>query len=348
MKAIIIKTHGGLEQIILDNVESPKITSNEVLIEPRFSALNHLDLFVAKGWSGLNLKFPHILGSDGAGIVKAIGSEVSTVKVGDRVTVNPGLSCGKCAMCLAGHQNLCKDFVILGEHVPGTFAEQFKIPEINVLKIPTDLGFDLAAAAPLVYLTAWRLLVTKAQIKPGDIVLIQGASGGVSTASIQIAKYFGSTVIATTSSDEKVKKIKALGADYVINYKEMPDYSKYVFKDLTDKKGVDVVLDSVGAATFSTSLRLLCPEGKLVTPGATTGAIAELDIRQIFWKQLQILGSTMSNQSEFRAVMNLIFQKKIIPVIDKVFPLSQARESESYLQTGAQCGKILLEISPKN
>ncbi len=344
MKAAFIENHGDLDQIKFGEVSDPEIGPNEVLIATKYAALNHLDIFVTKGWPGLKLSMPHVLGSDGSGIVKAVGSEVTTVSVGDAVTVNPGLSCGKCSSCLAGEQNFCERFSILGEHQSGTFAEYFKVPEINVLKIPENFDFKTAAAAPLVFLTAWRMLVSLAEVQPKEYVFIHGAGGGVSTAAIQIAKHFGAIVITSTSSPEKVEKAKQLGADYVINYKEMPDYAKYVYKEITQRRGVDIVVDSVGTATFSTSVKMLRPHGRLVTCGATTGPIAEVDIRHVFWKQLRILGSTMSNQREFRAVMKLVLEGALKPVIDKVFPLEKAREAEEYLNSANQFGKVLLEI----
>lgn len=345
MKSAFIQKHGDLEQIQIGEVNTPKISPNEVLIETKFAALNHLDIFVVKGWSGLNLIMPHVLGSDGSGIVKEVGSEVSSVKKGDLVTVNPGVSCGKCALCLAGKQNFCSQFSILGEHRWGTFAQFFKAPEINVLKIPANYPLDKAAAAPLTFLTAWRMLVTQAGIKQDEYIFIHGAGGGVSVAAVQIAKYFGAKVVITTSIPEKIEKVKKLGADYVINYKEMPDYGKYVFSEITKKSGIDIVIDSVGTPTFQNSLRLLKPGGRLVTCGVTSGPTSEIDIRQIFWKQLEVKGSTMSNQKEFRDVMKLVFEGKITPVIDKIFPLEQVKEAEGYLNKGGQFGKVLLKIS---
>ncbi|MFW9782956.1 MAG: zinc-binding dehydrogenase [Candidatus Heimdallarchaeota archaeon] len=344
MKAAFIRSHGELEQLSVGDLEIPKIKPNEVLIETKFSALNHIDLFLIKGWPSLNLNLPHILGSDGSGIIKEIGSAVTTTKVGDRVTINPGLSCGKCYYCLSGKQNFCKQFSIMGETQWGTFSEYFKLPEHSALTIPKKFSFELAAAAPLTFLTAWRALTTQANLKRDNIILIHGAGGGVSTAAIQIAKYLGAIVITTTSSANKVKRAEKIGADYVFNYKEDPNFGKTIYNEITNKKGVDVILDSVGKDTFQSSLRLLRPGGTLVTPGATTGAILEIDIRQIFWKQIKVIGTTMSNQAEFRDVMNLIFQNKLNPVVDKIFPLNEVRDAEAYLKEGKQFGKVLLEI----
>ncbi len=344
MKAAYFDQHGKLDQIKFGDLPVPTIKPNEVLISTHYGALNHLDLFVLQGWPGLNLKLPHIMGSDGAGIVKAVGDEVKEFTVGDRVTVNPGIGCGICIYCLSGQQSLCNRFQIIGEHSDGTFAENFTIPVTNVLKIPDDFSFQTAAAAPLTFLTAWRMLVSKANVRSGDTVLVQGASGGVSIAAIQIAKFFGAKVIATTSSAEKVEKAYGLGADHVINYRETPNYSKSIYKDLTNKHGIDVAVDSVGTATFSTSVKLLNKGGRLVTCGATTGPKTDIDIRQIFWKQISLIGSTMSNHHEFSQVMNLIFSKKLKPQIDRIFPLTEVKEAEEYLEQGIHFGKVLIEI----
>ncbi|MFX0058607.1 MAG: zinc-binding dehydrogenase [Candidatus Hodarchaeota archaeon] len=345
MKASFINRHGDLEELKVGELQLPKINPNEVLIRTKFGALNHIDIFLIKGWPGLKLQMPHILGSDGSGIIEEIGSEVTSFREGERVTINPGLSCGKCKLCLSGQQVFCKHFSIMGEDEWGTFAEYFKVPEVNVLKIPDNFPLDKAAAAPLTFLTAYRSLVTQANVKPNEFVFIHGAGGGVSSAAIQIAKFLGAIVITTTSSNEKIQKAKRLGADYVLNYNENPDYDKYVFTEITKRQGIDVVLDSIGKSTFQNSLRLLKPGGRLVTPGSTTGPLTEIDLRQIFWKQLTIMGSTMSNQGEFREVMNLIFSNKLNPEIDKIFPIEEIVDAEKYLSEGKQFGKLLIEIS---
>ncbi|MFX1384775.1 MAG: zinc-binding dehydrogenase [Promethearchaeota archaeon] len=344
MKAAYFSNHGDLDNIQIGNVNNLKIGPTEVLIKTKFAALNHLDLFVIKGWPGLNIKKPHVIGADGSGIVEEVGSEVSTVEIGDRVTINPGISCGKCEMCLTGNQVFCKSFYIKGEHEWGTFAEYFKVPEINVFKIPDSFSFNKAAAAPLTFLTAYRMLKTLGQVKIGDYVFIHGAGGGVSSAGIQIAKLFGATVITTTSTAEKIEKARDIGADYVINYQEEKDYTNYVYKEITKKKGIDLVIDNVGSVTFNTSIRLLKVGGRLITCGATSGSQSEINIANIFWKHLQIIGSTMSNQNEFQAVMKLIIDGKLIPIIDKIYPLEKAVEAEKYLDATHQFGKILIKV----
>lgn len=344
MKAAIIEEHGKIDQLKVGQVETPKINPNEILIETKYGALNHIDLFIIKGWSGLDLPLPHVIGSDGSGVIKEVGKDTTLFDEGDRVTINPGISCGKCFFCLSGKQNFCKQFSILGEHQWGTFSEYFKIPEFNVIKIPDNFKLDLAAAAPLTFLTAWRMLNTQAKLKAEEFVFIHGAGGGVSTAAIQIAKYLGANVITSTSSKEKMENALKLGADHVINYVENPDYIKSIYTEITHKKGVDVVIDSVGKDTFQNSIRLLRPGGRLVIPGATTGPISEIDLRQIFWKQLKVIGSTMSNQKEFRKIMELVFLGKIRPIIDKTFPLEKITQAEQYLGEHRQFGKIILKI----
>lgn len=343
MKAVYIDQHGTLDEIKVGDLDVPKCESDGVIIKTHFAALNHLDIFVTQGWPGLKLNFPHILGADGSGVITEIGANVTNVKPGDRVLVNPSISCRKCAMCLSGKQNYCSKFSIKGEHFSGTFAEYFTMPEVNLMKIPDNFPMDKAATS-LTFLTAWSMLVTKACIKYGDFVFIQGGSGGVSTCSIQIAKYFGATVITSTSTEEKAAKLKEIGADHVINYTNLPDYAGYVFKELTKRNGIDIVVDSVGSSTFAKSQRMLRSGGKLVMCGATTGPKAEIDLSSVFWKQLEILGSTMSNQQEFRDVMHLVLEGKLSPVIDKILPLEQVKEAEKYLDSSNHVGKILLKI----
>ncbi len=345
MKAAFIEGHGNLDQLKVDHLPIPTVGPNEVLIKLEYAGLNHLDIFVRKGWPGLKLSFPHILGSDGAGTVVNVGEMVTNLKEGDRVTLNPGVSCGTCEDCLRGEHSLCHRFYIIGEHSNGTYAQFVVVPAVNVIKVPTEIGLDVAAAAPLNFLTAWRMLVTKAKVKPSEYVLVIGAGGGVATAAIQIAKLLQAKVIATSSIQEKLEKAREIGADYVINYKEVEDWEKVVYVDVTEKRGVDVVVDSVGMATFGKSLRTLRKGGRLVTCGATTGPKTDLFINLVFWKQLEILGSTMSSQSEFREVMKLVFAKKLKPVIDTVYKLDEAREAQERMEKGEQFGKILLKVS---
>jgi len=342
MKAVVFYEHGGPEKLQLADVPVPQIGPDEVLLRVKACALNHLDLWVRQGLPGLKLTMPHIPGSDVAGIVAEIGRDVTDVRVGERVAVNPGLSCGHCEYCVRGEDSLCVEFKILGEHVPGGYAEYVNVPARNVLPLPDNFPFEEAAAASLVFLTAWRMVVTQARVRPGEDVLVLGAGGGVSSAAIQIAKLAGARVFATTSNAAKAERAKELGADVVVNYREA-DWTKAVW-EMTDKRGVDVVIENVGQATWKSSLRALAKGGRLVTCGATTGPLGEIDIRQLFWKQVHIIGSTMSSQQEYRDVMKLIFQRKLRAVVDHVFPLEQAREAQELLAKGEQFGKIVLTI----
>jgi len=346
MKAAYIVRHGELDQLKVGELEDINLKSNEVLIKTKFAALNHVDLFVIKGWPGLNLEMPHVIGSDASGIIADLGSDISdnSLRKGSSVIINPGISCGSCYHCLSGKQNFCSSFSIMGEHQWGTFADYFKVPKENVLEIPNAYSMEKAAAAPLTFLTAWRALKTQSNIKADDIILIHGASGGLSSAAIQIAKYLGATVITTTSNNTKVEKAKKIGADHIINYNEMKDYGKYIYNNLTNRKGVDVVLDSVGSSTFSSSLRILKPGGKLIVPGSTTGPLAEIDLRQVFWKQLEIKGTTMSNQAEFRDVMKVVFDGKVSPIIDKIFNIDDILNAELYLTKAKQFGKVIIKF----
>ncbi len=334
---------GGPEVLELDRSHPDPVPGpDQVVVRVHAASLNHLDLAVRDGIPTLKLTLPHILGCDAAGDIAEVGSDVTDVEVGDRVVVNPGISCGRCEYCLRGEDSECADYKILGEHLPGTYAEKVAVPARNVLTIPTDMEFPQAAAVPLAFMTAWRMLITRAKVRPGEDVLILGAGSGVSTAAIQVAKLAGCTVFTTSSSDAKLEKAKALGADVLVNYKAMP-WSKAIW-ELTGKRGVDVVVDHVGEATFKDSVRSLRKGGRIVVPGATTGPMLELDARYLFWRQLSVLGSTMANQREFEEVMKLVFMGRLKPVVDRIFPLEQARQAHEYLGRGEQFGKVVLSI----
>jgi NADPH:quinone reductase-like Zn-dependent oxidoreductase len=342
MKALAFFEHGELEKLQITELPPPPIGANDVLINIKASALNQLDLFVRRGSPALKLHLPHIPGSDGAGVIAAMGENVSELQVGQRVTINPGVSCGRCEFCIAGEESLCADFKIIGEHMHGTAAEFVRVPARNVLPIPDAISFEQAASAPLVFLTAWRALISRARLRAGEDVLILGAGAGTATAAIQIAKYAGARVFVTSSSEEKLQRARLLGADFALNYKS-DDWDRQLFA-LTGKRGVDVVFESVGAQTWLKSIRALRKGGRLVTIGATTGARPQEELGYIFWKQIDILGSTMSNQREFREVMKLVLRGELQPVIDSVFPLERAQEAHARLESGAQFGKIVLKI----
>jgi NADPH:quinone reductase-like Zn-dependent oxidoreductase len=343
MKAFYLTGHGGPEVTEYGDVDVPVIGTNDVLVNIRNAALNHLDLWVRAGWAGLDLHFPHVQGADGAGVVSAVGAAVTNLKVGDRVVINGTLSDPLSLPSLAGMDNRGAQFSILGEHTNGTFAEYVAIPARNCLIIPEGVGYDVAAAASLVYLTAWHSLVDRANLKPGERVLIIGAGGGVNTASIEIAKYLGAEVFVVGSNAEKLEKAKALGADVLID-RSQEDWSRAVYK-LSGKQGVDVVVDNVGQATFQNSLRSLRTGGRLVTVGNTSGPKVEIDNRFIFSKHLSILGSMMGTMADFHAVMKLVFDGRLKPVIDSTFPLSEARAAQAKLEAGDVFGKIVLEVS---
>lgn len=304
--------------------------------------MNHLDIFVRKGIPGIPLAFPHVLGSDGAGVIDAVGDGVSRARTGDEVVLNPGISCGTCEFCLKGEHSLCVGFHLLGEHIAGTFAEFVVAPEINTFPKPGGLPWEEAAAFPLTFLTAWRMLVTKARVKPGESLLVVGIGGGVALAALQIAKLLGMTVWVTSGSEEKLSRAKMLGADVGIDH-SAGDFSREVRK-ATGKRGVDVVLDSVGKATWKSSIASLARGGRLLTCGATTGSDPEEDLARIFWNQLTVHGSTMGTHGEFAEMLRMFGDGRLRPVIDAVFPLSEAREAERRLEEKRQFGKIVLRI----
>lgn len=340
MKAAFIREHGEPDVLEVGEIPEPEAGPGDVVVEVKASALNHLDLWVRRGLPGLDLDFPHVGGADVAGVVGEVGRDVNRWEPGDRVVVNPGLWCGECEWCVRGEHSLCDSYAILGEHVSGGLAERVAVPARNLYRVPEEYPLKKAAAVPLVFQTAWRGLVSRAGLGAGESVLVTGASGGVSTAAVQIAKLVGAEVYAVTSGPENVRLVGELGADHVIDRLE-EDFSEVVWK-ATEKRGVDVALDSVGQAVFDDCMRALAKNGRLVTYGATTGPRADLDIRRTFWKQLRVIGSTMASRSEFERVMDLVFDGKLGPVIDEVWPLDRVREAHERLERGEQFGKILL------
>jgi NADPH:quinone reductase-like Zn-dependent oxidoreductase len=341
MKAASFKAHGGPDNIVYGDVADPTPGEGEVLLEIRAAALNHLDIWVLGGLPGLDLEMPHIGGSDMAGVVSALGPGVTGVEVGQRVAVNPGLSCGVCEVCAAGEHPVCRRYRILGEHTRGGFAELAVVPAANLYRIPNHLSFETAAAAPLVYQTAWRALMTRAALRAGETVLVTGASGGVSTAGIQIAKHAGATVFAVTSGPENVERVRALGADLVIDRLE-EEFAKRVWQE-TGKRGVDVVLDSVGSATWENCIRCLASLGRLVVYGGTTGPTGTINIPHMFWKQYGVMGSTMGTNADFEHVMDLVAEGALRPVVHDVWPLERAREAYELLAAGGVFGKLVLK-----
>ncbi len=344
MKALTISAHGGLDQIEYgSDVAMPELRSpGDVRIRIAAAALNHLDLFVVQGLPGVTIVPPWILGGDGAGVVESIGTDVSTVAVGDRVVINPGISCHECEYCAAGEHSLCVNFALLGEHRPGTFAEYIVVPAWNVRRIPANISMESAAAFTLATLTAWRMLVTRAQLQPGEQVLIQGIGGGVALAALQIAKQRGARVWVTSGSDEKLARAAALGADETLNYRNV-DVAREL-RARTGKRGVDVIVDSVGAATWAQSLGALGKRGRLVTCGATSGPMVETDIRRMFWNQWTLMGSTMGNEAEFDAIVAEFSAGRLAPPVDAVFPLAEGRKAFERMTERSQFGKLVLSV----
>ncbi len=341
MKALGFNEHGDIDKMQLLELPQPEPGANEVLIQVKASAFNHLDIWVREGWPGLKLALPHISGSDAAGEVVAVGNHVKDIKVGMRVGVDPGINLVDDEFTARGDHSVSPGYRILGENVAGTHAEYIVVPAKNVLPLPDHVTFDIAAAAGLVSVTAWRMLVKRAQMRVGESVLILGAGGGLNSMCVQLAKYAGCKVYATTSSKAKAKKTYELGADEVINYKDDLDWAKTLFK-LTGKHGFDIIVDNVGASTLATSMRLVKRGGRIVIVGNTSGPLTELDIRYLFSKQISLIGSTMGNHHDYLKAMNLVFTGNIKPVIHTTMPLSKGIEGMQLLEAGEQYGKVVL------
>ena len=342
MKAIVFDHHGGPEVLRYADAPEPELRSGEVLVRVHACALNHLDLWVREGIPGVPFPLPHIPGSDIAGVVARIGPNVTTIKPSQKVLLAPGVSCGKCPACLAGNDNQCPQFTNLGYLIDGGCAQIVRCPELNCFPYPENLSFEQAAAVPLVFQTAWHMLLTRAQLKPAEEVLILGAGSGVGSAALQITKMFGCRVIATAGSEAKLAKAKELGADELINHKTQK--IKDEVRRLTAKRGVDVVFEHVGTATWDDSVASLARGGRLVTCGATTGYDAKIDLRFLFTRQLSILGSYMGTKSELLAVMKLVASGHLKPVIDRTFPLALCADAHRYLESGDQFGKVVLTV----
>lgn len=342
MKAVILSQHGGPEVLRMADVPEPAIGDRDVLVRVRACALNHLDLWVRGGLPGRSVPLPHIPGSDISGEVAKIGAAVTNVKVGERVLLAPGVSCGQCEQCIAGRDNFCPDYVLFGRQIPGGYAEFVGSPSVNVIPIPGNLSFEEAAAVPLVFLTAWHMLIGRAQLRPAEDVLVIAAGSGVGSAAIQIAKATGARVIATAGSEPKLAKAKDLGADEVLLHGG--EFAREV-KRLTGGRGVDVVFEHVGAATWDQSIFSMKPGGRLVTCGATTGFESKININYIFGRQLSILGSFMGHKSQLFAALELFKRGLLKPVIDTVLPLERAADAHRRLESREQFGKVVLRVS---
>ena len=344
MRAVILRRHGGPEAVEIGELPVPEPGPGEVRVRVVTAALNHLDLFVRRGIPGVELAMPHVLGADGAGVIDAIGEGVDGWSPGDEVFLQPGLFCGRCEFCLQGEESLCIRFRLLGEHVPGTLAEHVVVPAANVYHKPGGLLWTAAAAFPLVYQTAWRLVITAGALRAGETVLIHGIGGGVAGAALQIARYAGAYVYATSSSREKLDRAIQLGADVAIDY-TVEDIPARI-RELTARRGVDLVIDDVGRATWRDSIECVRRGGRIATCGATTGNEAVTPIHRVFWKQISIHGSTMANRREFATVSRLVTGGRILPVIDRTYGLEEVPTAFNRLEDTERFGKIVILIDP--
>jgi len=342
MKAVLFHQHGGPEVLEYADFPSPEPKPGEALVRLHAAALNRMDVMVRNGWPGLKLEMPHIDGADGAGEIIEINGDSEDLKVGDHIVINANLGCGECEYCLAGRDNMCVNWHLLGETIRGTYAEYIALPLKQLYKLPDDFDYHQAAAAALVYQTAWHSLIKRGGLQKGETVLVIGAGGGVNTASVQIAKWMGTQVVVVGSDAKKLEMAESIGADILIDRSKEEHWSKSVFL-ATDKRGVDVVVDNVGT-TFMQSLRTLRKGGRLLTVGNSGAPKFEIDNRYMFAKHLSIIGSTMSTLTDFREVMDLIVIGKLKPVLDTTFPLKDAALAQERLWNGENFGKITLAI----
>ncbi|HKQ96315.1 MAG TPA: zinc-binding dehydrogenase [Candidatus Polarisedimenticolia bacterium] len=347
MRAVVVPRHGGPEVLEIVERPIPRPGPGEVLVRVHAAGINHLDTFVRRGMPGIKLPLPMTPGSDAAGVIAALGPDPEAAsggaplpKVGDRVFVSPGYSCERCEACYSGHEPLCRHYGLLGEHRDGTQAEYLALRATHVLPLPEGISFEAGAAFPLVFLTAWQMLVGRAALRAGETVLIQAGGSGVGSAAIQIAHLLGARVLTTVGSDDKVAKARALGADVVINYRTS-DFLDAARK-ATEKRGVDVVVENTGQETWERSLLALAKGGRLVTCGATTGYAANTDLRHVFFKSLSILGSTMGSRADLLRIARFVGEGRLKPVVDRVLPLDQVADGHRALAERSLFGKIVL------
>ena len=342
MRAVVMRARGGPEVLEVADLPVPEPGPKEVRVRLKAAALNHLDVWVRKGVASPKLPLPHVLGADGSGVVDAVGPGVEGFAPGDEVVINPGLSCGRCERCLAGEDNLCPRYQILGEHRHGTYAEYVVLPEANLAPKPKNLTVEEAAAIPLTFLTAWQMVVDKLGVRPGDDVLVMAAGSGVSVAAIQIAKLFGARVIATAGSEDKLRRAKALGADETVNYTH-PDWPKEV-RRLTGGKGADKVVDHTGALYFEGVIKATANGGRIAIAGASSGYEGTLPFAHVFYRQLSILGSTMASKSRLFPILRFVEEGKLKPVVGQVLPLEAAAEGHRLLEERRVFGKVVLQV----
>ena len=340
MRSVTFSEHGDRDVIEYAELADPEPADDEVLVDVKAGALNHLDVWTRRGLPGVDLEMPHTPGSDAAGIVESVGADVERFEPGDHVAVSAGVSCGSCEFCRDGDPTLCYRFRILGEHLPGVHAERAAVPADNLVPVPDHVEWEVAGSASLVFQTAWRMLHTRAEVEAGERVLVLGASGGVGHAAVQIADHAGCEVFATASSEAKLRHAEACGADHVIDY-EADDFAEEVAA-LTDRRGVDVVVDHVGAATYPDSLASLARGGRLVTCGATTGPNPDAGLNRIFWNQLSVIGSTMGTPGEVDDVLELVWDGTFEPRIRETFPMSEAAEAHRLLEDREGFGKVVV------
>ena len=340
MQAVRFHQHGGPEVLAYEEAPDPRPGARDVLVRVQACAMNHLDLHIRRGIPGMKLPLPHILGSDVAGTVAAVGVEVTAWRPGDEVLVNPGVSCGRCQACLSGRDNLCREYAILGEHTHGGYAEYVKVPLANVVSKPSRLSFPEAAAVPLVFLTAWDMLVAGAGVRPEETVLVWGAGSGVGSAAIQIAKVFGARVIAIAGADWKLEQARSLGADETVNHRTQQVGDEV--RRLTDRRGVDIVFEHVGQATWDVSLKALARGGRLVTCGATSGFAAQTDLRFVFSRQLLIRGTFVGSKGTLFDILRLVEAGRLRPVVHEVIPLRDVRRAHETMERSEQFGKLVL------
>jgi NADPH:quinone reductase-like Zn-dependent oxidoreductase len=343
LKALRLHAYGGTDNLRYEETDDPQLTSpQDAVVRLKAAAVNHLDLLIRRGLGSRLAPLPHTLGSDGSGTISAVGAEVTNVNPGDAVCLYPASSCGQCEFCQARVEHLCSQRRLFGERENGTYAEYVRVPASNCYPIPQGLSFEEAAAFPLVYATTWRMLVSDAELKPGESVLILGAGGGIATAALQVAASIGTHIIVTSRSDEKLTMAKKLGAEHGINSRT-PDFAREV-RNLTHKRGVDVVVDCVGGEGWIKSFAALTKGGRLVTCGATAGAKTQADLRRLFWNHLKIFGSMVGSREEFRQVLNFMSTTHTKPVLDQVFSLKDAAKAHQRMEAGQHFGKIVLSM----